>query len=88
MRAALGLVLVYAAMVSAWIGVGLFMTLSPARFGDLIHDNFGLFPTVGPHHRVKRLLLRLIGMGLLAFAARFLWRVFELLLRSGRSGQG
>ena len=88
MRAALGVVLVYAAMVSAWIGVGMFMMLAPARFGTLIHDNFGLFPTAGAHDRVKRTVLRLIGMGLLGFAARFLWRVFELLLRLRRSGWG
>ena len=86
MRGALGVVLIYAAMVSAWIGVGLFMMLAPARFGTLIHDNFGLFPTAGTHDRIKRTIVRLIGMGLLAFAARFLWRVFELLLRWGRSG--
>ena len=87
MRGGLGVVLLYAAMVSAWIGVGLFMTLAPARFGTLIHDNFGLFPTAGgAHDRVKRTVLRLVGMGLLAFAALFLWRVFELLVRSGRSG--
>ena len=86
MRAALGVVLVYALMVTAWIGVGMFMMLAPARFGNLIHDSFGLLPMAGPHTRVKRTVLRLIGMGLLAFAARFLWGVFELLLHLRRSG--
>jgi len=84
-RAALGIVIAYAAMVSGWIGVGLFMTLAPARFGTLIHDNFGLLPKAGSHDRVQRTVVRLIGTALLAFAARFLWRVFELLMRFERS---
>ena len=34
----LGIVFIYAAMILAWTGVGLFMLVAPVRFGNLIHD--------------------------------------------------
>ena len=75
---ALGIVLVYFVMLAAWLSAGLFILLSPRRFGNLLNENFGLFPEVGPRDRGKKLLLRLVGLALLAFAARFLWGIRQL----------
>jgi hypothetical protein len=67
----LGIVLVYALMFLGWTGVGLFMILAPARFGNLVHESFGFFPHVKDGDWGKRLILRLLGAGFLAFAIRF-----------------
>jgi hypothetical protein len=71
----LGIVFIYVAMVLAWSGVGLFMLIAPARFGSLVHDNFYLFPEVNPGDWGKKLFLRLLGVGLLAFAIRLIVRM-------------
>ena len=73
----LGLVFLYAAMLLAWIGVGLFMLLAPARFGNLVHDNLNLFPEVNRGDWGKKFFLRLVGTALLAFAVRFAIRLVE-----------
>ncbi len=75
----LGVVLIYAAMLAAWTGVGLFMLIAPGRFGNLVHDNLFLFPAVNPSEWGKKLVLRVLGTGLLAFAIR-------LVLRAAHSG--
>ena len=79
MLRAFGIVLVYLVMLIAWIGVGLFILLAPRRFGNLVNESFGLFPAVGPGDWGKKLLLRLAALGLVAFAARFLWGIRQLL---------
>ncbi|HUK14958.1 MAG TPA: hypothetical protein VLW65_01030, partial [Bryobacteraceae bacterium] len=71
---------VYFAMLLAWVAAGLFVILAPRRFGNLISESFGLFPPVGLHDWGKKLFLRLVGLGLLVFAARFLWGIRQLLL--------
>jgi hypothetical protein len=67
----LGIVLVYSLMFLGWTGVGLFMLLAPARFGNLVHESFGFFPQVNEGDWGKKLILRLIGAGFLVFAMRF-----------------
>jgi hypothetical protein len=67
----LGIVVIYLAMFLGWTGVGTFLLLAPVRAGNLIHDSFGLFPEVRPKDRVKKILLRVAGLALLAFAVRF-----------------
>jgi hypothetical protein len=67
----LGVVFLYLAMMAGWIGVGLFMLLAPVRFGNLVHDSLMLFPEVKPGDWGKRVFVRIIGIGLLAFASRF-----------------
>ena len=67
--------LLYLAMLLAWSGVGLFLLLRPAHFGNLIHDNLALFPEVRPADWGKKLFLRLLGAGLLVFAFRFVLRL-------------
>jgi len=62
----------------AWVAVGLFIVIAPALFGNLLNENSGLFPEVRASDWVKKLFLRLIGMGLLAFAARFVWGIRQL----------
>ena len=71
----LGIVFIYVAMLLAWTGVGLFMLIAPARFGNLVHENLQLFPEVNPGDWGKKLFLRLLGIGLLAFAVRLLIRI-------------
>jgi hypothetical protein len=75
---ALGAVLVYFVMLGAWVGVGLFIVIAPARFGNLVNESFGLFPEVRAGDWGKKLFLRLVGFGLLAFAMRFIWGVRQL----------
>ena len=79
MLRAFGIVMVYLLMLCAWVGVGMFSAIAPRRFGNLLNESFGLFPEVGPRDWGKKLLLRLAGLGLLAFAARFLWGILHRL---------
>jgi hypothetical protein len=74
----LGIVAVYAAMFFAWTAAGLFMLLAPARFGNLVHDSFGLYPEVHPSDWGKKLIIRVLGAGLLGFAVHFALRVAAL----------
>ena len=71
----LGIVFLYAAMMLAWTSVGLFMLIAPARFGNLVHESLQLFPEVNPGDWGKKLFLRVLGVGLLAFAVRFIVRI-------------
>jgi hypothetical protein len=66
----LGIAFLYIAMMAGWIGVGLFMLLAPARFGNLVHDSLMLFPAVKPGDWGKKVFLRIVGIALLAFASR------------------
>lgn len=71
----LGIFFVYGAMMPAWICVGLFMLIAPVRFGNLVHESLQLFPEVNPADWGKKLFLRLLGIGLFAFAVRLLVRI-------------
>ncbi len=71
----LGIVVVYAAMFFAWTAAGLFMLVAPARFGNLVHDSFGLYPEVRPADWGKKLIIRVLGIGLLGFAAQLALRI-------------
>jgi hypothetical protein len=77
MNRLIGIVFLYAAMMLAWTGAGLFMLIAPTRFGNLVHDNLYLFPGFGPGGWCKKLLLRLIGIGLLAFDTRIIIRIAQ-----------
>ena len=67
----LGVVGIYGLMLLGWTGVGIFMLIAPVRFGNAIHESFGLFPSIGPRATGKKLLVRIAGAALLGFAARF-----------------
>jgi hypothetical protein len=71
----LGIAFVYLVMMLGWMGVGLFMLVAPARFGNLVHDSLMLFPEVRPGDWGKKMILRIVGMGLIAFAVRFAVRL-------------
>ena len=73
----IAIVFLYAAMMLAWSGDGLFMLIAPARFRSLVHDNLYLFPEVSPGDWGKKLGLRLIGIGLLAFDIRMIVRIAQ-----------
>jgi len=78
MSRVLGIVAIYAIMFLAWIAVGLFMLVAPVRFGNLVHDSFGLYPEVHRNDWGRKLILRLVGIGLLGFASHFAFRVAAL----------
>ena len=78
----LGVVFIYGAMMLAWTGVGLFMLLAPGRFGNFLHLNVGVFPEVQKADWGKKLFLRLVGAGLLAFAVHFAVGVADLIQQS------
>lgn len=67
----LGPLLIYLVMFLGWTGVGLFMLLAPARFGNLLHHEVGAFPEVHKADWGKKLFVRLVGAGFLAFAVHF-----------------
>jgi hypothetical protein len=76
----LGVVGMYGLMFLGWTGVGIFMLIAPARFGNAIHESFGLFPAVGLRDAGKKLLVRIAGIALIGFAARFalgVWRALR-----------
>ena len=72
-----GIAGLYAVMLLAWIAAGAFLLFMPVRAGNLIHDSFGLFPEVQPQDHVKKAILRIAGIGLLAFAVNFLHNLRE-----------
>jgi hypothetical protein len=72
------LFITYALMLGAWVCAGLFMALAPRRFGNFVHENFVVFPAVGPNDWGKKLFLRLVGLGLLSFAARMAPKMLDL----------
>jgi hypothetical protein len=75
----LAVVGMYGLMLLGWTVVGIFMLIAPARFGTAIHESFGLFPAVGPRDTGKKMFVRIAGLALLGFAARFLLGVSRLL---------
>ena len=79
----LGIIALYLLMFLGWAGVGLLLIFAPGRAENLLHNGFGLFSEVAQHHRGKKLVLRLIGVGLLAFAVRFVFGVVALLRQGG-----
>ena len=79
----LGPFLIYIVMFLAWTGVGLFMLLAPGRFGNMLHRDVGVFPEVRKTDWGKKLLVRLVGFGFLAFAARMAFAVAGL-IQQGR----
>jgi hypothetical protein len=75
----LAVVGMYGLMLLGWTAVGIFMLIAPVRFGNSIHESFGLFPAVGRRDTGKKLLVRIAGMALLGFAARFALGVSRVL---------
>jgi hypothetical protein len=78
----LGPILIYVVMFLGWTGVGLFMLLAPGRFGNLLHHNVGVFPEVQKADWGRKLFVRLVGAGFLAFAVHFARGVAALLQES------
>jgi hypothetical protein len=54
------------------------MLLAPGRFGNLLHHNVGVFPEERRADWGKKLFVRLVGAGLLAFAVHFALGVSDL----------
>jgi hypothetical protein len=75
MNRLLGIVVVYALMVVGWTTVGLFLLFAPVRAGKLLSEEFGLFSGVNRNDVGKKTILRLIGLGFLAFAVHFVLRI-------------
>lgn len=75
----LGPLLIYVVMFLGWTSVGLYMLVAPGRFGNFIHHNVGAFPEVHKADWGRKLLLRLVGAGFLAFAIHFALNVADLI---------
>jgi hypothetical protein len=75
----LAVVGIYALMLIGWTAAGIFMLIAPARFGNAVHESFGLFPAVGRGDTAKRILVRMAGCALLGFAIRFVLGLSRLL---------
>jgi hypothetical protein len=73
----IGIAGLYLAMVVAWTAAGALLLIAPARSGNLLHDQTYLFPEVHAGDWGKKLFLRAVGLGLIAFAVRFLLRLFH-----------
>ncbi|MGA2184780.1 MAG: hypothetical protein ABSH47_17305 [Bryobacteraceae bacterium] len=71
-------ILLYLVLPVIWVSLGTFMVLAPVRFARFIHENFVLLPQIGPRDTGWKLLIRVIGAGLLAFAVRFVWKAAQL----------
>ena len=83
MSRVLGIVAIYVLMFFAWTAAGLFMLFAPERFGNLVHDSFGLYPEVRRKDWGRKLILRLIGIGLLGFAGHFAIQVAVRIKQGG-----
>ncbi len=66
-----------AAMFLGWVGVGLFMLLAPGRFINFVRDNIALMSD-RPPQRTSKLLVRGVGIFLVAFAIQFAVRTAGL----------
>ena len=76
----LGPLLLYVVMFLGWVVVGSFMLVAPARFGNLLHHNVGVFPEVQKSDWGKKLFVRLVGAGFVAFAIHFALSVGGLVI--------
>jgi hypothetical protein len=66
----LGILAVYVLMFLAWVAAGLLMLFAPSRFGNLIHDSFGLYPEVRHKDWGKKLILRFLELD--SWVSRFI----------------
>ena len=55
----------YCLMLLGWTVIGIIMLIAAARFGNAIHESFGLLPGVGPKDTRKESLVRSAGLALL-----------------------
>jgi hypothetical protein len=71
-------VLLYLVLPVIWLSLGAFMILKPVRFAHFIHENFVLLPRISQRDRGWKLVIRLGGAALCAFAVRFVWKALEV----------
>ena len=72
-------VVLYLILPVIWLSLGTFMILTPVRFAHFIHENFVLLPPISQRDRGWKLVIRLGGAALFAFAVRFVWKAAQLL---------
>jgi hypothetical protein len=72
-------ILLYLVLPIIWLSLGTFMLLAPVRFAYFIHENFFLLPQIGQRDTGWKLLIRVAGAALFAFAVRFVWKALQLL---------
>ncbi|HEX7671067.1 MAG TPA: hypothetical protein VF395_15840 [Polyangiaceae bacterium] len=65
-----GPILVLLIQVLGSLLVGCCLLLARVRAGSFLHEAYLVFPQVGPHDRVKKLCLRLLGGVLVALAVK------------------
>jgi hypothetical protein len=71
-------VLLYLVLPIIWLSLGTVMMLAPVRFAHFIHENFVLLPHIGQRDTGWKLVIRIGGAALFAFAVRFVWKAVEL----------
>jgi hypothetical protein len=71
-------VLLYLVLPIIWLSLGAYMLLAPVRFAHFIHENFVLLPQISQRDSGWKLLIRVAGAGLLAFAVHFVWKAVVL----------
>lgn len=73
-------VVLYLILPVIWLSLGTFMILTPVRFAHFIHENFVLLPQISQRDTGWKLVIRLGGAALFAFAVRFVWKAAQLFL--------
>lgn len=71
-------ILLYIVLPIIWLSLGTVMMCRPVRFAHFIHENFVLLPQIGPRDKGWKLLIRVVGASLFAFAVRFVWKAVQL----------
>jgi hypothetical protein len=77
-RIVAGIVL-YLVLPIIWLALGAVMMFTPVRFAHFIHENFVLLPEIGQRDSGWKLLIRVAGAALFAFAVRFVWKALQVL---------
>jgi hypothetical protein len=68
----------YIVLFVGWACAGLFMLVSPIRFGNLLHGCFEFFPEVKQSDYTWKLTFRVLGAATLGFASHLVWVVTDL----------
>jgi len=75
----LAFIAVYVSLPLAWVSLGLFLALAPARCGRFIDENVISLPRGGRPGFWGKLAARAAGLALIAFAGRFVLNLAALL---------
>jgi hypothetical protein len=72
----LQLLLIYAIICTVPLGLGTYLLIAPRRAGNFLNDAFAIFPHVEPKDRLKQLLYRVLGAGLVLVSAFYIHQIY------------